>query len=431
MPRRSRALCATLCAVVLATALATPRPARSHGDWGHIHVTAWAIENLPPGPLKDFFRDPGVFNAALYGAAFPDTGYWIAEPETREFAEYSHWEPFVESFIQLVREEHPPPFWSPEEKMMVAFLLGCAAHGLQDEIFDSLFLHQVDERDGHGQDEADGGTDFFLITDGHHRFTPERYVPLDTVLRLYAEAGLPYEITEDTVVRSMDALEEVYINDGLGLDLPVSLAPASRETLPWTQHHYLDPDIPGSLVAEIYPTMRHLEALWERLHGRWTADEDLVVHVYPDEGRTLRSPRHGTVDSWVTMILGKGLSIDTAAGALFDPRGGPVASDFTGTRWGHPFPRVLRFQPTEDLAPSRRYGALLEEGAELIGGEVTTEATRAWFRTGCEEGAPGCGWRPSPRPPRIDGSARHTATRSCLATTGAAAARCRARLAKR
>ena len=52
--------------------------------------------------------------------------------------------------------------------------------------------------------------------------------------------------------------------------------------LPWTAEHYLDPDIPGSLVAEILPTMRYIEALWERVHGRFGANDDPVIYTYPD-----------------------------------------------------------------------------------------------------------------------------------------------------
>ena len=34
--------------------------ARAHGIWCHVHVTGWAIENLPAGELKTFFDDPEV-----------------------------------------------------------------------------------------------------------------------------------------------------------------------------------------------------------------------------------------------------------------------------------------------------------------------------------------------------------------------------------
>jgi len=376
-------------------------------------VTGWAIENLPPGPLRSFFSEPAVFNAALYGAAFPDSGYWVDTGPTREYAEYAHWEPFIESFIQLIRSEHPPGFWSPEERKLVAFMMGCAAHGLQDEIFDSTFLFQVAEHDGKGQSEADGGTDFLLIDEGHQRFLPERFLPMDTLLRLYAER--PEAITQETILSGVDTQESTYVNDGLGLQIARSLAPASRDLIPWTAQHYLDPEVPGILYTEITPTMQYLQAVWDRLHGRWKSGRDPVVHVFPDDGRALRSASAGTVDGWVTMILGKGIAIDSAAGTLLGAHGTTVDARFTGTRWGHPFPRVVRFQPSVDLEPGRRYTAVLHAGAEMIDRGGTTGPHRATVRAACDDRAHGCPGGRSSEGPKIDGSARHAAQRRCVA----------------
>ena len=43
------------------------------------------------------------------------------------------------------RPRAPAPVTTLESKKRVAFLMGCASHGLQDAIFDSLFLRQVEE----------------------------------------------------------------------------------------------------------------------------------------------------------------------------------------------------------------------------------------------------------------------------------------------
>src|SRR5262245_49508291 len=110
---------ATIALVILACLAVDAQPARAHGDWGHVHVTAWAIENLPPGDLRNFFSDPEVFNAAIWGAAFPDSGYWGDTAATREYGEYSHWEPYVEDFVELIRAEHPTLFWTREERKTV------------------------------------------------------------------------------------------------------------------------------------------------------------------------------------------------------------------------------------------------------------------------------------------------------------------------
>ncbi|MDG2304095.1 MAG: zinc dependent phospholipase C family protein [Candidatus Binatia bacterium] len=173
-----------LIAALLVSLVLAPSPARSHGDWGHVQVTRWAIESLPPGPLKEFFAEPAVREAALFGAAFPDSGYWADGPAEREYGEYTHWEPFIQAFVEHIRTNQPPPFAMLEQRKLVAFLMGCGAHGLQDEIFDSLFLFQVDEHDGGNQEDADGGTDFFLVEDGVLPFDLVEFVPMDALLPL-------------------------------------------------------------------------------------------------------------------------------------------------------------------------------------------------------------------------------------------------------
>ena len=66
-------------------------------------MTGWAIEALPAGELRDFFLDEEVFNAALFGAAFTDSGYFPQGGELGEkgsaYSEHTHWEPFIQDFV--------------------------------------------------------------------------------------------------------------------------------------------------------------------------------------------------------------------------------------------------------------------------------------------------------------------------------------------
>ena len=111
--------------LLLLTGLLAPRVSAAHGLWGHIHVTGWAVENMEPGPLRDFLtEDPAVFNALLMGSMFADTGYRPGAPAAaRAYSEHSHWEPFVEDYVQWVRANDPPPWNDLASKKRVAFLL--------------------------------------------------------------------------------------------------------------------------------------------------------------------------------------------------------------------------------------------------------------------------------------------------------------------
>lgn len=364
-------------------------PSRAHGVWGHVHVTGWAVENMPDDDLRAFLLEPEVFNALLFGAAFTDSGYARDEPASRAYAEHTHWEPFVEDYVEWIRQNDPPP-WddSLESRQRVAFLMGCASHGLQDSIFDSLFLHQVEERDGASQSETDPGTDGFLVLDEHIRFLPETWIPMETVLSLYEV--LDEEVTEEVITDAVDLLVAAYLNEDIGLPAAAYNGERYADDMPWGRAHYLDPEVPGSLRAEIFPTMRHQQALWKRLHGE-LAPDDVTVFAFPEQPRRLRGGEAGTTDSWVTLIFGAGVAVEGDLAELLDDSGASIPFTLAGNRWGGNPSRLIRLQPTEDLTPGGWYTARMRAGATLINGEVTTEPMELTFQVACaDEADPAC-----------------------------------------
>lgn len=361
-------------------------PADAHGLWGHIQVTGWAVENMPDDTLRAFLLDdPEVFNALLFGAAFTDTGYADDDPASRAYAEHTHWEPFIDDFIEWVRVNDPPPWDDIESKKRVAFLMGCASHGLQDAIFDSLFLYQVEEHDGAGQAEADPATDGFLVIDGHIRFIPEEYMPMETLLELYA--GLGEEITEDVIRHSVGLTTGVYINDTGGQNVAKIVGGAYADQIPWTRDNYLNTAIPGSLRAEIIPTMRHQQAIWARLHGEYTAD-DAAVFAYPEAPRRLLSGSSASPDSWSTLIFGIGVTYADDLLTLQDADGNTIPFTPGNSRWGPTYTRLYRIQPETDLTPGGWYTATLRAGVETIDGQVSDEEWSVTFQVECDEGNP-------------------------------------------
>jgi hypothetical protein len=390
IPSKSALLFLLLCAFA-------PKTARAHGLHGHIHVTGWAIENLPEGELRDFFDDPEVFEAALSGARFPDTGYARNNVHTRTYAETAHWEPFIEAFIQHARTTYGPTY-TKEEKLVIAFLLGCASHGLQDELFDSTFMYEAEQRDGHGQEALDPGTDGFLVEDGYFRHLPNDFMPYPDLLALYADVDP--EITQPLIELQV-LIVNVYVNAGPGLDFARDNAERYRPELPWSASHYLDASVPGSLRAEVFATGRHIEALWERLHDRYD-DQDLLVHTWPEETRRLREADHTSVASWVTFVLGKGIEPDTTTGTIVDENGASHPVEVTYTRWGGTS-RIVRFKPTADFVPGGRYTATLHAGATLVDGSVTTTDQSLTFQVACTAADdPSCPALPEAPEPSLD-----------------------------
>ncbi len=355
--------------------------ARAHGLFGHVHVTGWAIENLPPGELRTMFEDPDVVAAALMGATFPDTGYALGSAASAAYAEHAHWEPFIEDLVQHVITTYGPTYETKEERMLIAFLLGCASHGMQDELFDSTFLHEIEQRDQVGQDYSDPGTDGFLNYDLHTRLYPsDDYLPIAELLPLFDELG--QEITAELILEKVNIVLSVYVNDGFGRDTSIAIGEMYRPLMPWTVDHYLDPAVPGSLRAEIEPTRAYMLALWERVHGRFD-EADLVIHAWPDAPRRLREADHTSVGSWVTVVFGKGVRFDSLSSSLEDSAGAPHPFTLANTRWNSQYTRLVRFRASADYVPGGHYVAGLAEGATLIDGSVTTQPHEVAFQVEC------------------------------------------------
>ena len=359
--------------------------AQAHGIWGHIHVTGWAMEYTEHPDLQELFSDPDMRNAALFGAAFTDSGYFPFSESTsqysRIYSEYTHWEPFVHDYIQWMKLNDPPPFTSPESKKRVAFLLGTASHGLQDEIFDSLFLHRAQEEDGEGQDSLDPACDGFLARDGELRFFPSEDIPFAPLLDIYSQ--LDPNISAEVIEDSVELMVGLYVNEDSGQSTAQSLADLYGENLIWTAQNYLNPDIPGSIQSEIIPTAKYMEAIWKRLHDELTPEE-FIIATYPAQGRVLNTIDHTSSGSWVTAIFGTGIDIEQIETSLRSEMGASISSVHTGTQWGASWTRLLRIQPQEPLQRNHTYvvhienlHSATEETQEKDGFLVHTECSPA------------------------------------------------------
>lgn len=346
-------------------AILTPGVAQAHGIWGHIHVTAWAIDNLPPGELKAFFADPEVRNAALFGAAFTDSGYWpqggaLAAP-ARAYGEHTHWEPFVDDYIDWMRANDPVPLAAQDSKLRAAFLLGAAAHGLQDEIFDSLFLAQMEKHDNASQEEADPGTDGFLVLDNYVQHVPTRFVPKDVLLEVYADVHP--DLTGDVIDDAVDIMELFYVNDDRGIRLAKSQGEMYAERIPWARQNYLNPAVPGSLASEVRPTMAYMQAIWDRLHNRATPT---VVFAFPDVPRRLPGAAANDPDSWITFVTAAGVQ-DGVSTATLGGASQPAVR-VSDNRWaGNGWTRVVRIRPEDTLVSGGWYHAELTHAVRIDG----------------------------------------------------------------
>ena len=354
--------------------------ASAHGINGHVHVTGWAVEHLPPGPLAEFLSEPEVFDALLLGAAFPDSGYAIED----DYGEMAHWPPFVEGCLADLRARYPLPWNTLAARKHAAFVMGLTLHGLQDEIFDTLFLRQVEHHDGHGQDDTDPGLDGFLYTDGHLRFSPEYYVPAEILSQIFLEVH-GHTVSPATIEAGGTRVKLIVI-DAFG-GIGPTLDEVHRPRIPWAAAHYLDPAIPGSLRSEIPASMAFLSALWDRTHDTWAMGPP-VAYTYPSPPRRLRSATPESVDHWITLVLGAAVragSLTPDRVRLLDDAGQTIPVRVRPSRWAHHATsgtRLVVLEPLEALAYNAVYRVELHPGLDFFNG-ANPPLWRYSFRTPC------------------------------------------------
>jgi hypothetical protein len=204
---------------------------------------------------------------------------------------------------------------------------------------------------------------------------------MDTLLELYA--GLDEEITEEIILNALNFVTSVYINDEAGLNIAATIGASNEKALAWTRTHYMDPSVPGSLRAEIFPTMRHQQALWARLHGELSAD-DAAVFAYPEAPRRLLSADHTSAGSWSSLIFGAGVRYEDDLVDLIGPDGESVDFTQANTRWGAEYTRLVRLQPAVDLIPGGWYTARLRAGIQTIDGQTSTTPFEHVFQVACD-----------------------------------------------
>jgi Synergist-CTERM protein sorting domain-containing protein len=355
-------------ALTLGLGTLSSKPAAAHGINGHIWVTDGGIERMADCEFASvLLGDPALRAAIQIGAAFPDSGY--ALDAGREYGETAHWEPFVDAFIRYMRATYKPPYDTFEEKQLIAFLMGFASHGMEDEVFDTIFLPKSLEAEGADQDLLDPGTDFMLIADGHATLKPDIFLPAQDLLAVYADPKINVDAEAATMDQGMFIIRNVVI---ALVDQDDSIDDNHRPELPWSAAHYLDPETPGSLAWEKAVIGPYLDSIWHRLHDDFQLD-DVVVHTVPAEGERLLSNDHTSVDSRVSVIFGYGVwnrSLTADNVKLLDPDGKAVPAEIAYTRWGNPTSdgRMVQLRPQVDLLPDATYQVVIGKNVELIDG---------------------------------------------------------------
>ncbi len=371
----------SVAAVCLALAgMAMPEAAWSHGINGHVWASDRAIDLVTDCTVYRFLADPAVRPAAQISPAFPDSGYAADHP----YGEAAHWEPWTESYRQMLVRRYPQDRSSLEFRQSVAFWMGASAHGLEDEIFDTLFIAKSEEVDGIGQDMIDTFTDFLMSAEGHATVQAPVWLP-PYLPEVFADPAVGVEVHYGQIEGGMFTVREVVIGFA---DNPVKFDGGFAKEIPWASRHYIDPQTPGSIGHEPALVARFYEAMWKRLQGTFDPDRDLIAATVPPQGGRLLANDPGTVDSRISMVTGIGVRTGSFRERvrLVAPDGTTVPATVSDTRWGghdDDAGRLIILHPRVPLAPDTRYTVELAAGIETVDGGRTTQAIRWSLMSAC------------------------------------------------
>ena len=408
--------------------LALPAPAWAAGETTHAWMAQRAIRYVSDPQLKALLN---VHVLELQsGAAYPDTGYWVdgyvPDSVSKDFGEESHWEPFVNDYVAHVRSKKLCGALTNPLALcagLVAHLMGVAAHGMGDEVWDWLFEPRV----------TDFGEDA-----GHNFFAPGNPgAPLDS-------SRLPTGNPLDDVSSSIEyAMDEVAISaHGRWLVPNTSPPPVSDLVAVYRRRHgkvgsehilaghavsaaamaleravapeegprIQDKDMPRSAAAFVTAPggvdfsaraiAGYYDALWRKLVAPATAIPK-VVATYPPDGargvpvvwqpaKTAPGPATGGGELRVWAALGHAVAADSLTGetfAVFGPDGqrvDPLPGFPRLGPWGPYGTHSMLWYPAGDLAPCTRYTAVVGTGIrDLAGRSLPAEKRWSFTTAGC------------------------------------------------
>lgn len=375
---RALALLSTVLVMLLASR------ASANGAYSHVHMSQLAVPQLPPGELRDLFADPEMIAALEAGSMFPDSGYAIDDP----YGEIAHWEPFLSSYLDDLRTRYAGDYSSHEAKLRIAFMLGFAAHALEDQSYDTTLLARAFEM---GDTEVDGLSydqlaDYFLTIDQGVVFTVDApYAPYADLPAIIASGPDAHVVSEDALRGAMDTMAALMRLQS-SPRLVRSWYLTAWEHYPFLGTHYYDEAAVGSVRWLAGLLVTYWRVLWDRLHDTDVPTRDLLMRTVPEDGGTNWNVDLAESRAWGRIALFFGYAVDrdaiTPLIALRDAAGAAVPTTFE-TAYGGRDRNLIFVVPSTTLAYDTEYTVEIASGASTLYGRTTDAPVAFSFRTRC------------------------------------------------
>jgi hypothetical protein len=413
-----------LAAALIAAVL--PAPAGAAGITTHAFMAERATDHVGDPALQRLLRVGR--EAVLSGAAFPDGGYAVSSMPGGDYGEVSHWERFVNAYAAHLRADPGcRPIESPDGPCAskVAHLMGVAAHGMGDEMWDWMFEpHMADHHEspvhpvyrsglpgaaemadlppGSLANTSEYAMDLIALVDHWRWPNIGLYAPpFDDLLAVYGSIGRG-DVRREGLAAGHAALHAAMAGERAAIAADYARV---KTTMPWTSAHMHD--APGGVEDTARSIAGYYEMLWRKLTGAGHPPPR-VAGVQPEDGEqgvttefspalTGPGPNGGGAEQRIVAVLASAVDPATVTPSNFRlygengfqvkplagfPRPGPYgAGDGTHS---------LMFHPARDLTPCRRYTAVLTRGIRDLAGARLPEQFAWSFVTRPAAGARDC-----------------------------------------
>lgn len=359
-------------------ALGASPSALACGQSTHVWIGIEAVQHLPAGELRTLLEDPTRFDHRVLGAMFPDGGY---SPIVKDaYGETAHWPPFQDTYLDWIRETWDPPY-TGEAAEHVAFLLGLAAHGMADQIYDGVYLTRGILQDGaEGFGDVDLASDVAMVGLVGAQPIVEDVAPYETLDLVFDRYGQDADI--GTMKRGVTSLFIAVTAVGNSAD-DEAIQAERRAQFPWTNSHLDDPLVPCSPACIQPAVAAYWQTLWDRLHDRFDVDARPVFWTVPADGAWDHPTDALSLDSQVSLAFARSVDLATFAEdqvVVTDAEGAehPVSWRFYyGNR-----SNVLNVSPEGDWAEGATYTLTVKAGAKAYDGTPLGGPFTMTFHTG-------------------------------------------------
>lgn len=351
------------------------KKAPAAGVTTHFAMTREAVKKVSVPKLKKLLEENK--NALMCGVSFPDFGtavdYGTMHRKKPEFGGVAHRPVFVEAYFDRVRERCAPDYADCDR--LLAHFMGVAAHGMEDDLYDELFMNKAQVLDpGGGRVNHDLWADeVFVVRYDPFGVVPRYYLPWEDLVEVYG--GLGMEVGRRDLLTG-----KIYHWAGASGLRAIALIPYpyySRQ-LSFTKANIVTH--PGGIGHASAVIARYWEILWKRLQGAGRSDE-IILETWPGPGSSGHECGHESLYSRVNVYFTTGMddaSITRDSFYIEDPEGKRLP---VSIRIKHENDNFAALIPERDFEPGTTYTAVITARVKDMKGNHLTEEYSWSFTT--------------------------------------------------